>query len=146
MHLSHHRYVALKVYTRQKSQMNRELETYEHLRKLDSSHPGQAYLRGVYDTFEICSTGGYHVCLVHPPLHMTVSALQKRGLGQRYNELLLRETLLRLFRALDFLHTEADVVHTGKLENRSRSPAQQYVIDGARFPCRYQGNEHHAYH
>jgi hypothetical protein len=120
MQRSQHRYVAVKVYTRQKSQMNRELQAYEHLGKLDSSHPGQAYIRGVYDTFEIHAPWGRHVCLVHPPLHMTVGALQKRGLHQRYNEVLLRETLVRIFRALDFLHTEADVVHTGILETSLR--------------------------
>ncbi|KAI9760057.1 MAG: hypothetical protein M4579_001890 [Chaenotheca gracillima] len=55
---------------------------------------------------------GLHMCLVHPPLHMTVSTLQRQGLTQRYNEVMLRETLLRLFRVLDFLHTVANVVHT----------------------------------
>jgi serine/threonine-protein kinase SRPK3 len=52
---------------------------------------------------------------------MTVSAVQKRGFRQRYNEVLLRETLLRLFRALDFLHTGADVVHTGMLGESGRN-------------------------
>ena len=143
---SHRRYVALKVYTRQKSEVNRKLKVYEHLSKLGLPHPGQAYIRGVYDTFEINASGGCHVCLVHPPLHMTIGALQKRGLRQRYNEVLLRETLLRLFRALDFLHTEADVVHTGNLKHSSGPPAQKYVIYGAHFSCRYQGNTYHAYH
>jgi serine/threonine protein kinase len=70
---SHHRYVAVKVYIRQKSEVNRELKIYEHLTKLGSPHPGQAYIRGVYDAFEINAPGGGHVCLVHPLLHMTVS-------------------------------------------------------------------------
>lgn len=118
MHGSHHRHVAVKVYTRtQKQHVNRELETYEHLRKLNSLHPGQAYIRQVYDTFEIRGPDGCHICLVHPPLHMTVSTLQRQGLRQRYNEELLRETLIRLFRALDFLHHVANVVHTGMLGN-----------------------------
>lgn len=121
IHCSHHRYVAVKVYTRtQMGRVNRELEIYERLRKLNSLHLGQAYIRKVYDTFEIRGPDGYHICLVHSPLHMTISALQRQGLRQRYNEKLLRETLIRLFRALDFLHNVANVVHTGMPENSIR--------------------------
>lgn len=93
-----------------------ELKAYEHLSKVDSLHPGQAYISEVYDSFERSSLESCHVCLVYPPLYMTVSTLQQRGCRQRYNEVLLRETLLRLFRVLDFLHSVADVVYTGRLE------------------------------
>lgn len=95
--------------------MNGELETYEHLGKLRSYHFGQAYIREAYDSFNIDGPDGRHTCLVHPPLHLTVNALQRRGLHHRYNEVLLRETLLRLLRALDFLHSVTNVVHTGML-------------------------------
>ena len=127
--------------------MNKELEIYKHLSELDSSHPGQAYLRGLYDTFEVNGSGGCHICLVHPPLHMTVSALQRRGLHQRYNVVLLRETLVRLFRALDFLHTVANVVHTGKLEDSILvSVLTTCNVYDAYFSCRHQGDQYHAYH
>lgn len=123
--------MTVKVCTRTHSQIsriNRELETYEHLRKLNSLHSGQAYIREVYDTFEINGPDGCHICLVHPPLHMTISALQRQGPRQRYNEVLLRETLVRLLRTLDFLHTVANVVHTGMLENSIRFIVVQCAI------------------
>ncbi|MCJ1466514.1 hypothetical protein MMC07_005133 [Pseudocyphellaria aurata] len=113
--LLHHRYVAVKVYTQTHSQLgvaNREVETYEHLSKLKSLHSGQAFTRGLYDTFKLNGPDGSHVCLVHPPLHMTIDALQRQGLSKRLNEVILREILYRLFQALDFLHTVANVVHT----------------------------------
>lgn len=103
--LSHHRYVAVKVYTQthsQSSKDNREVEVYEHLSKLNSLHPGQAYIRGVYDKFKLDGPDGCHICLVHPPLHMTVSAVQRQGLRQRYNELILRETCFASFAPLIF--------------------------------------------
>ncbi len=119
---SNNHYVAVKVCTRTPSQAQAEgakgeLEIYEHLRKLDSLHTGQAWIRQVYETFEIHGPDGRHACLVHPPMHMTARALQRQIASARYNEKLLRETLIRLFRALDFLHSVANVVHTGKLGN-----------------------------
>ena len=128
---SHHRYVAANFYTQTHSQLskaNSEIETYEHLSKLNSLHSGQAYIREVYDTFKGDGPDGCNVCLVHPPLHITVSALQRQGLRQRYNEVLLRETLLRLFRALDFRHTVANVVHTGMLEISIRFTAFPHAM------------------
>jgi len=59
---------------------------------------------------------------------MTISALQRQGPRQRYNEVLLRETLVRLLRTLDFLHTVANVVHTGMLENSIRFIVVQCAI------------------
>lgn len=113
---SQHRYVAIKVCIQTKPHtgpMHRELEIYQHLAGLGSRHPGQAYIRGLYETFDLSGPDGCHLCLVHPPLHMTISELQRHGRHQRYNQKLLRETLTRLFRALEFLHDIAGVVHTG---------------------------------
>ncbi|KAI9733895.1 MAG: hypothetical protein M1834_002550 [Cirrosporium novae-zelandiae] len=109
------RYVALKILTRNRLgevAVTREVAAYEQLSNIHSSHPGQAFIRELYDLFPINGPHGQHYCLVHPPMHMTVSSLQKLGPSHRYNTLLLRETLQRLFRALDFLHTEAKIIHT----------------------------------
>jgi hypothetical protein len=95
---------------------NRELDAYELFGKLRSYHSGRAYIREVHESFTIEGPDGQHTCLVHPPLHLTVSALQRRGLHHKYNEVLLRGTLLCLFRALDFLHSVTNVVHTGMLK------------------------------
>ena len=92
---------------------HRELSVYEHLAKVGSSaHPGQSLIRELYDAFEVDGPAGRHQCLVQQPMHMTV--LEMMRLNPRPFDLaLLKMTLRRVLSALDFLHTEAGVVHTG---------------------------------
>ncbi|KAJ5362017.1 hypothetical protein N7541_002861 [Penicillium brevicompactum] len=57
-----HRYVALKVYTRDEDNKN-EFEIYKQLPKT-SQHPGREHVREALDTFTISRPGGDHQCLV----------------------------------------------------------------------------------
>ncbi|PWY91515.1 kinase domain protein [Aspergillus sclerotioniger CBS 115572] len=61
---------------------DRELRVYEHLANINSSHPGQSLIRELYDSFDLRGP---------------------RGTTHR---------CLRLLFALDFLHAEAEVIHT----------------------------------
>ena len=111
------KFVTVKVCTRdsQKSaRLRRELAFYEHASLIKSQHPGQHYIRGLYETFDISGPSGQHLCLVHPPMHMTINELQYKNPAHRLNEELLRLTLLNLLNALSFLHDEAHVTHAGK--------------------------------
>lgn len=93
---------------------DREFRAYEHLAKVDSSHPGQSLIRELYDSFDLQGPDGTHRCLVLQPMHMTL--LEMRGLNPRpFNLPLLKMTVMRLLLALDFLHAEAEVIHTGRL-------------------------------
>ncbi|KAF2825552.1 hypothetical protein CC86DRAFT_294042, partial [Ophiobolus disseminans] len=68
-------YVAVKICTRdadKSTQLNRELDFYERVSSMESQHPGQAYIRGLYGKFELDGPTGKHLCLVHPPMHMTI--------------------------------------------------------------------------
>jgi hypothetical protein len=56
---------------------------------------------------------GQHRCLVHPPLWDSVLALLHRNPERKLPPLLLAVVLKYLFRALDFLHTECHIAHTG---------------------------------
>ncbi|KAB8202643.1 kinase-like domain-containing protein [Aspergillus parasiticus] len=90
---------------------DREFRVYGHLAKVDSSHPGQSLIRELHDSFHLQGPGGTHRCLVLQPMHMTL--LEMRGLNCRPFDLpLLKMTVMRLLLALDFLHTEAEVIHT----------------------------------
>ncbi|BAE58832.1 unnamed protein product [Aspergillus oryzae RIB40] len=90
---------------------DREFRAYEHLAKVDSSHPGQSLIRELYDSFDLQGPDGTHRCLVLQPMHMTL--LEMRGLNPRpFNLPLLKMTVMRLLLALDFLHAEAEVIHT----------------------------------
>lgn len=91
---------------------DREFKIYEHLANIKSSHPGQSLIRELYDSFELRGQTDRHRCLVLQPMHMTI--LEMMGLNPRPFDLpLLKMTLKRLLLALDFLHTEAETIHTG---------------------------------
>ena len=92
---------------------DRELRVYEHLAKVDSSHPGQSLIRELYDSFKLQGPSGTHRCLVLQPMNITL--LEMMGRNPRPFDLpLLKMTVQRLLWALDFLHTEAEVIYTGK--------------------------------
>lgn len=88
----------------------REAKIYKHLSLIKSDHPGQANIRGLYDTFELQSSAGAHQCLLQPAMHMTLMDMLRMH-DEPFSLDLLKMTLGRLLRALDFLHTEAQVVH-----------------------------------
>lgn len=89
-----------------------EFRVYEHLAKVNSTHPGQPLIRELYDTFDIDEPAGKHQCLVQQPMHMTVLEMMRLN-PEPFSLPLLKMTLRRLLYALDFLHTEAGVIHTG---------------------------------
>ena len=109
-----HRYVTLKVCERNSTQARREIEVYQHLNKITTRHTGSRLVRTLLDTFEINSSNGTYQCLVHKSLGMSLSTLQARSRYQRFPQILLTPTLIHILLALDFLHTEALVIHTGK--------------------------------
>ena len=90
----------------------RELKIYKHLATVDSSHPGQAFIRKIYDAFQLDSVRGKHQCLVQQPMLMSVREMITLN-PKLFNLQLLKTTLKRLLSALDYLHTDAKVVHTG---------------------------------
>lgn len=88
---------------------------YKHLNNIDSSHTGSMLVRRAIDDFQINSTDEIYTyqCLVHPPLAMSICELRNRITEKVLPEDLLKPTLVHILLALDFLHTEAKVVHTG---------------------------------
>lgn len=91
---------------------DRELKIYEHLSKVNCTHQGQSLIRELYDSFDLQGPVGKHRCLVMQPMHMTL--LEIMSLNPRPFDIpLLRMTVKRLLLALGFLHTEAEIIHTG---------------------------------
>lgn len=98
-----------------------ELTAYDHLRKVESSHSGASYIRQLWDSFETPGPHGPHQCLIQPPMHLSVLEMMKLN-PEPLNAPLLRMILIRLLKVLDFLHTEAGMVHTGNdSSNKLRS-------------------------
>ncbi|KAK2827808.1 hypothetical protein FQN49_007323 [Arthroderma sp. PD_2] len=87
-----------------------EFAAYNHLRKIDSSHPGALYIRKLYNSFEVSVPHGSHRCLIQQPLHLSILEMMDMN-PEPLNAPLLRMILKRLLKVLD-LHTEAKMVHT----------------------------------
>nr|KMM69727.1 hypothetical protein CPAG_06041 [Coccidioides posadasii RMSCC 3488] len=106
-----------------------ELAVYEHLSKVKSSHPGQGYIRELYDTFEISSPYGCHQCLIQQPMHLSILDMMRLN-PDPLNLSLLREILKGILTGLDFLHTEANIIHTDlKADNLMLRIADQSMLE-----------------
>ncbi|PSK53401.1 hypothetical protein B9Z65_8956 [Elsinoe australis] len=108
-------YVALKIYINS-SKVHRELPIYKHIKSVQSQHGGLHFLRALLDSFEIIGHHGKHTCLVHEALGMNLGELREILPDEMFPPDLVRQTLRDILRTLHFLHEEAHVVHTGKLE------------------------------
>lgn len=113
-----HCYITLKVYTTSTT-VTREVEVYNHLRTIHSSHAGQSCLRPLVEVFQISSPDGHglHTCLVHWPLGISLDQLASLLTDEVMSSAMVRTTMRNILAALDFLHTEARVIHTGELLN-----------------------------
>lgn len=70
-------------------------------------------MRTALDSFELVINGGTYPCLVHEPLWDSLRTLLERSGRDRLTEDLLRVNLQRLLLALDYLHTDRKLIHTG---------------------------------
>ncbi|KAI2093330.1 hypothetical protein LOZ36_000206 [Ophidiomyces ophidiicola] len=109
--LLEHQYSAVKVYTHN-TNSQREVKVLEQIASTKSQHPGKAKIRNALDSFEIDGPRGRHQCLVQEPLLMNFQQLQYSFKHRTISEDMLKILLRELFVALDYLHTEAHVVHT----------------------------------
>lgn len=114
--------MTLKAYTRDEGNQE-EFRTYQHLSQGSPSHPGYAYVRTALDSLMLHRPGGGHHCLVQIPMWESFRDLLYRNAAHRFTEDLLKTGLMQVFLALDYLHTECKLVHTGK-----STPTPQIVI------------------
>ena len=95
-------------------QLDDELNIYKRIEGASQNHSGRRYVRSLLDSFELNGPEDIHRCLVHPPLWESVLTFLSRNPLQRLPIPILAVTLHRLFLALDYLHTECKIIHTGK--------------------------------
>lgn len=109
-----HAYVALKVFERNSAEGQRETEIYHHLNSLNIvDHAGVKLIRKALDSFQITFAEGNFECLVHPPLGMSLYDFRTQLRAKVLPEKIVKLTLVHLLLALDYLHVEAEIVHTG---------------------------------
>ncbi|KAM3416881.1 hypothetical protein BST61_g8469 [Cercospora zeina] len=103
-------YVVLKVYINS-SKQHRELSICRHINNVSSEHPGREHVRKLLDSFEIEGPHGTHICLVYEPLGNSLGELSLLADGVLEAQI-IRQTLRPILTALDFLHSEARIIHT----------------------------------
>ncbi|KAF5711542.1 CMGC SRPK kinase [Fusarium mundagurra] len=111
------KYVAIKIYVHT-SRLHRELPVYETLSPIlaKSKNPGWTNIRHLLDSFEISGPDGRHKVLVMQPAQMSLRDFKQvfRPDGG-FDENLVRGAIEELLKALDFIHEEVQLVHTGNL-------------------------------
>ncbi|PWY83804.1 protein kinase [Aspergillus sclerotioniger CBS 115572] len=107
-----HAYVTLKMYERDSAHGERETQVYNHLKTVKSTLTGSILVRHALDDFQISSGDSSYQCLVHPPLAMSLFELRNRIPAKVLPENVFKPTLIHILLALDFLHTDARIVHT----------------------------------
>jgi hypothetical protein len=107
----------VKVCERNSVEAAREVEVYAHLDQMTTSHAGALSIRLLLDAFKLPPMrggDGFHQCFVYKPLGMSLSRLRRFYATRKLPETVLKQTLIHLLFALDLLHTEAEMVHSGE--------------------------------
>ncbi|RAH71374.1 kinase-like protein [Aspergillus aculeatinus CBS 121060] len=111
--LQMHDYITLKVFERNSAEGQREVETYRHLNTLGTTdHAGAKLIRKALDSFQITSEEGNFECLVHLTLGICLYDFRAQLRAKVLPESIVKLTLIHLLLALDYLHTDAGIVHT----------------------------------
>ncbi|RFU35784.1 hypothetical protein B7463_g585, partial [Scytalidium lignicola] len=115
--LATNKYTALKIYTHDliaEDEIDNETSIYKHLSRAGNpDHPGRAYVRTIQDSFVVTSRAGNpHRCLVHEVLSNDILSLRYVHPDQKMPEAMLKQILIHLLLALDFLHSECHIIHT----------------------------------
>lgn len=108
----HYRYIALKIFIGSHSE-NQEVRVLDHLSNIRSNHPGSSLVRKMIDKFELTGPRGVKQCIVYEPLLTSLLHFQAILDPKSLPEDLLKGALQQLLLALDYLNSEARVIHTG---------------------------------
>ncbi|ETS82939.1 hypothetical protein PFICI_04815 [Pestalotiopsis fici W106-1] len=104
------RYVSLKVCANPNDQRLRELDFLLHITRLYSDHPGAQSVATLLDHFRVHRRGYAYLCLVTNVLGPSLAVRVRPEVRQLEIDW-LKEQLYRLLQAVDFLHSEAHIVH-----------------------------------
>jgi hypothetical protein len=113
-----HAYVAIKIFvssTSYETQAQREIQVSQHVSQVKSQHLGYPLVRTIRDQFVVTGPTGQHHCLVHTPLSIKLSVLHRLMPNERFPSNVTRSFAWHILKALDFLHSEARVIHCGTL-------------------------------
>ena len=116
---STNKYAALKIYAHDlvaEDEIDNETAIYKRLSTAENpDHPGKMYVRTIQDFFFVTSrAGNSHQRLVHEVLSNDILSLRYTRPDRKMPEAMLKQILIHLLLALDFLHSECHIIHTGQ--------------------------------
>ena len=106
-----HKHFTLKIGTLKA--LEGELRVLRHFNTIKTNHPGSLLIRQLLDEFQVDGKNGIFHCSLHPPLAISVKSFRKLFPERALPVVVLKLVLKHLLISLDFLHTEAKVIHTG---------------------------------
>jgi serine/threonine-protein kinase SRPK3 len=92
-----------------------EINMLRHLalKAAGSNHPGLHFTRLTHESFQIEGPAGQHHCVVFDPQGNSLRALQELMPGGMLPKLIVRSSMHRVLFAMNWLHLECGVIHTG---------------------------------
>lgn len=110
------RFVALKITNNTphaQAAARRELDISARIFSNPSTHAGRSYIREILDSVEVQGPNGIHICLAMEPLRQPLWMLgQSEGSNGVVHPRTIKKVLPSIIKSLDYLHSEAQVVHT----------------------------------
>ena len=103
--------------TKAQSRVVEELGILQHITQQarTSDHPGRSHVVTLQESFELESAHGRHLCLVQQALGTFPALFQH---GKKLPLPLVKHVSRQLLEALDFLHSQCRVIHTGETFQR----------------------------
>ena len=86
---------------------------YLHIARANPRHEGWHFVRKLIDSFSIQGASGSHICLVFDPLREPLGKYCRRWRGGAMPPQLFKIILQMILQALDYLHSECHIIHTG---------------------------------
>lgn len=106
--------MALKISNRNYEVPQEEYDTEQIIAKTDPSHRGHCLLRTASDYFVLDGPNGKHSCLAYEPLREPLWLYQTRFVSGKIPLVLVKLYTTMFLTALDYLHTDCKIVHTGE--------------------------------
>ncbi|OAA67875.1 protein kinase domain protein [Niveomyces insectorum RCEF 264] len=105
------RYVSIKIPALD-TDASGEAAKAKHILTANSAHEGFGFVRTPIDEFNLQGPKGTHLCLVYHPMRETLLRFQRRLPRQRLAMPIFKPYMYLLLQALDYLHSECQLIHT----------------------------------
>lgn len=95
-----------------------EMKALRQFKKIKfTDHVGSLFVRQMVDEFKHDSKHGRFQCVVHPPLALSIKAFRRLMPDGALPVEFVKGVLKHVLLALDFLHTEVMMIHTGEFDD-----------------------------